>query len=606
MSVETIPLAEAPQPPRPKKKLRLWPAIPFVVLMLAAKLAQPLFLQQAAPNFAVFMVIVFGPVVCCLILLLWWVFFTRAPWSDRLIGLGGAVVGSLVAWFVADPSIHGQASIFYVLPDAALAFTVAFLVLSRWGVRLGTVTALVAGALALGYWDTVRFDGMWGNFKATMHWRWEKTPEQEFLAERNAKSAPTAANAEPLGKVLWSQFRGPKRDSVAPGVVLDVDWKAHAPKQIWKRKVGPGWSSFSVAGNRLFTQEQRGENEDVVCYDAKTGEERWINETKARFDEAMGGAGPRATPTLAGGLLYVQGAAGLLQCLDPLTGAVKWKRDLMQEANRKKTPIWGYSSSPLIVGDKVIAYSSGDEGEKGMLLAFDAATGEPRWTATAGNSSYSSPQLAKLAGREVVLFWGQTGLTAVDAPTGKPAWNYDWLFQGYRVIQPLLLSETSMLLGTGMGEGTRRVELVPAKGAGEVKFEDRWTSHDMKPDFNDFVAFDGALYGLDHNILCCVDLATGTKKWKNGRYGNGQILLLPDAGQLLVLTEQGELVLIQANPSKLDEVARAKVLEGKTWNHPVLVGNRVYVRNAEEAACFEVPLAKQSTGDPAKEKHREL
>jgi len=241
-----------------------------------------------------------------------------------------------------------------------------------------------------------------------------------------------------------------------------------------------------------------------------------------------------------------------------------------------------------------------------MLLAFDAATGEPRWTATAGNSSYSSPQLAKLAGREVVLFWGQTGLTAVDAPTGKPAWNYDWLFQGYRVIQPLLLSETSMLLGTGMGEGTRRVELVPAKGAGEVKFEDRWTSHDMKPDFNDFVAFDGALYGLDHNILCCVDLATGTKKWKNGRYGNGQILLLPDAGQLLVLTEQGELVLIQANPSKLDEVARAKVLEGKTWNHPVLVGNRVYVRNAEEAACFEVPLAKQSTGDPAKEKHREL
>ncbi len=308
-----------------------------------------------------------------------------------------------------------------------------------------------------------------------------------------AAAAAAGANAEPLGKVLWPQFRGPKRDSVVPGVALDVDWKGHAPKQIWKRKVGPGWSSFSMAGNRLFTQEQRGENEDVVCYDAKTGEERWINETKARFDESMGGAGPRATPTLAGGLLYVQGAAGLLQCLDPLTGAVKWKRDLLKEADRKKAPLWGYASSPLIVGDKVIAYSSGDEGEKGMLLAFDATTGEPRWKATAGNSSYSSPQLAKLAGREVVLFWGQTGLTAVDAPTGKPAWNYDWLFQGYRVVQPLLLSETSVLLGTGMGEGTRRVELVPAKGAGEVKFEDRWTSHDMKPDFNDFVAFDGAL-----------------------------------------------------------------------------------------------------------------
>ncbi len=596
----------AAPPPIRTKKLRLWPAIPLVLLMLALKAAQPLIVQQAAPNLPLFLTIVMGPLVCCVLLLLWWLFFTRAPWSDRLLGLAAAAAGCVIAWFVGDPSIRGQSFTVYVLPDAALAFTIVFLILSRWGVRTGLVTGLIAGALAFGYWDMVRVDGMWGNFKATINWRWEKTPEQEFLAEHDAHAVAKGANAEPLGKVMWSQFRGPKRDNAVPGVVLEVDWKTHVPKQIWKRKVGPGWSSFSVAGNRLFTQEQRGDNEDVVCYDARTGDELWINETKARFDESMGGVGPRATPTLAGGQLYVQGAAGLLQCLDPLTGAVKWKRDLLKEAERKKAPIWGYASSPLIVGDKVIVYSSGDEGEKGMLLAFDAATGEPRWKATAGNSSYSSPQLAKLAGREVVLFWGQSGLTAVDAPTGKPAWNYDWLFQGYRVVQPLLLSETSMLLGTGMGEGTRRVELVSAKGASDVKFEDRWTSHDMKPDFNDFVAFDGALYGLDHNILCCVDLATGEKKWKNGRYGNGQILLLPEAGQLLVLSETGELVLIRANPSKLDEVARQKVIEGKTWNHPVLVGNRVFVRNAQEAACFELPLAGQSSGEPKKPAAKEL
>jgi outer membrane protein assembly factor BamB len=606
MSAVPVPVAEAPQPAR-SKKLRLWPAIPFLVLILAAKWAQLTFMQEAAPNIPIFMSIVMGPVICCLAIALWWLFFSRAPWSDRFLGLGGAITLTVVAFFLSDKTLRGMPFAAYVLPMAVVASTVVLLVLSSRGSRVATVAALIAGALAFGYWDARRFDGMWGNSKATLSWRWEKTPEETFLAEHSAKPATAdagGANAEPLGKVLWPQFRGPKRDSVAPGIVLDVDWKGRPPKQIWKRKVGPGWSSFSVAGNRLFTQEQRGDQEDVVCYDAKTGEERWVNETKARFDEAMGGAGPRATPTLASGLLYVQGAAGLLQCLDPLTGAVKWKRDLLKEADRKKTPIWGYASSPLIVGDKVIAYSSGDEGEKGMLLAFDAATGEPRWTATAGNSSYSSPQLAKLAGREVVLFWGQTGLAAVDARDGQSAWNYDFLFDNYRVIQPLLLSETSILLGTGMGVGTRRIELIHEKG--DVKFEEKWTSHDMKPDFNDFVAFDGALYGLDHNILCCVDLATGTKKWKNGRYGNGQILLLPDAGQLLVLTEQGELVLIQANPSKLDEVARAKVLDGKTWNHPVLVGNRVYVRNAEEAACFEVPLAKQSSGDPAKEKHREL
>jgi outer membrane protein assembly factor BamB len=596
MSAEAVPVAEEPQSTR-AKKLRLWPAVPFVVLVLAAKWAQLTFMQEAAPNIPIFMSFVFGPVICCVLLALWWLLFSRAPWNDRFLGLGGGIALTVIAYFVSDKTLRGINFATYILPLAVVAATLVVFVLSFWGSRVATVAGLIAGALTFGFWDARRLDGVSGNFKPDLNWRWDTTPEQKFLAEHstNAKDA----SVEPLGKVLWPQFRGPNRDSVVPGVVLDVDWKTHAPKQVWKHKVGPGWSSFSVAGNRLFTQEQRGENEDVVCYDAKTGEERWVNETKVRFDEAMGGAGPRATPTLAGGLLYVQGAAGHLQCLDPLTGVVKWKRDLMGEAERKKTPAWGYASSPLVVGDKVIAYSSGDEGEKGMLLAFDAATGEPRWTATAGNSSYSSPQLGKLAGRELVVFWGGTGLTAVEAQSGAPAWNYDWLFRGYRVIQPLLLSETSILLGTGMGLGTRRVELVPDNG--EMKFEDRWTSNDMKPDFNDFVAFDGALYGLDHNILCCIDLATGTKKWKNGRYGNGQLLLLPDAGQLLVLTEQtGELVLIRANPDKLDEVGRAKVLEGKTWNHPVLVGNRVYVRNAQEAACFEVPLVGQSSGDRTK------
>jgi outer membrane protein assembly factor BamB len=604
MSAEALPVDEAPQPTR-TRNLRIWPAIPFVLFMVVAKVVQALLIEESEPSVAVFMTFVFGPVICCIGIALWWLLASRAQWSDRFLGLAGAVVLGVVAYFLSDKSMHGMAFTVYAVPNAVLAFALALIVLSFWGSRVATVGALVVGALTLGYWDTLRFDGLWGNFKSTMDWRWEKTSEEAFLAEHEAKHGPAAtASSEPLGKALWPQFRGPKRDAIVPGVTLDVDWKGHAPKQIWKRKVGPGWSSFSAAGNRLFTQEQRGDNEDVVCYDAKTGEELWVSETNARFDEAMGGVGPRATPTLSGGLLYVQGAAGLLQCLDPLTGKAKWTRDLMQEANRKKTPVWGYASSPLIVGNTVIAYSSGDEGETGMLLAFDAATGEPRWTATAGNSSYSSPQLARLAGREVVLFWGKTGLTAVDAHSGKPAWNYDWLFEGYRVVQPLLLSETSILLGTGMGMGTRRVELVPDKG--EVKFEDRWTSHDMKPDFNDFVAFDGALYGLDHNILCCVDLATGTKKWKNGRYGNGQLLLLPDAGQLLVLTETGDLVLIRANPSKLDEVAKVKVLEGKTWNHPVLVGNRVYVRNAAEAACFELPLANQSSGDHTKGAPKEL
>jgi outer membrane protein assembly factor BamB len=597
MSTETFAVAEMPQPAR-RNKLRIWPAVILVLLMLGAKLAQALLLTESAPSLPLFMTFVFGPVVCCGVIALWWLFFSRAPWSDRILGLVGALVLGVVAFFLSDRSMHGMPFTVYAVPDAVMALTVGLLVLSFWSPRAGTVAALVAGALALGYWDSLRYDGMWGNFKATLHWRWEKTAEDAFLSSLSPKPGATAGSSAPLGTAQWPQFRGPHRDATVPGVVLDVDWKSHSPKEIWKHKIGPGWSSFSVAGNRLFTQEQRGENEDVVCYDAATGQEQWVHESKARFDETMGGVGPRATPTLSGGLLYAQGATGLLQCLDPLTGAVKWEHDLMKDADRKQLAIWGFASSPLIVGDKVIAYAGGEQDEAGMLLAYEAASGERRWTAPVGKGSYSSPQLAKLAGRDVVLFWANTGLTAVDAHTGKPAWNYDWIFEGYRVVQPLLVGNSTILLGTGMGFGTRRIEVVADKG--EVKFENRWTSHDMKPDFNDYVSFDGYLYGLDHNILCCIDLATGTKKWKNGRYGNGQILLLPDAGQLLVLSESGELVLIRANPAKLDEVARFKVLDGKTWNHPVLVGKRVFVRNAEEVACFELPLASQSSGDRTK------
>ena len=198
----------------------------------------------------------------------------------------------------------------------------------------------------------------------------------------------------------------------------------------------------------------------------------------------------------------------------------------------------------------------------------------------------------------MILLLANTGLTAIDATTGKPAWNYEWKYEGHRIVQPLILDHSGVLLGSGMGAGTRRLEVVAAKG--DVKFEERWTSLEMKPDFNDYVAYSGFLYGLDHNILSCVDLATGKRKWKGGRYGNGQILLLPDAGQLLVLSEFGDLVLIRANPEKLEELARQKMLNGKTWNHPVLVGNRIFVRNSEEAACFELPLASPSTGQPAK------
>jgi outer membrane protein assembly factor BamB len=586
MSTEAVPTPQSS--PAKTRRLRIWPAVPLLVFLIAAQVTLRL-ISEMTP--VTLQILFFGPMLCMAALAIWWLFASRAAWRDRFLGVAGLIALGVAGYFLSDVSMHGMGFTFSVLPIATIAATAGAVILSRLGSRTCTIGALVAAACAFGYWDLVRYDGMWGDYKPSIHWRWQNTAEDDLLATLTASNPKTSSNAnEALGTVAWPQFRGAKRDGNVPGIVLDADWVARPPKEIWRKKVGPGWSSFSVAGNRLFTQEQRGQKELVACYDAKTGAERWIHESPARFSEAMGGVGPRATPTLDDHGLYALGATGVLVCLDPLTGALKWERDLTSDA-RPLPPYWGFSSSPLLVEDKVVVYAGGKD-DKG-IVAYNRQTGKPCWSAPAGDHSYSSPQLAKLAGRSVILLLSNTGLAAIDASTGKTAWTYDWKFENYRALQPLLVGGSTVLLGTGMGMGTRRIDLASDKGA--VDFKEQWTTLDMKPDFNDFVAYNGYLYGLDHNILCCLDLTTGKRKWKNGRYGNGQILLLPDAGQLLVLSEAGDLVLIRATPDKLDELARHKVLDGKTWNHPVLVGNRAFVRNAEEAACFELPIAGRSS-----------
>ena len=194
-----------------------------------------------------------------------------------------------------------------------------------------------------------------------------------------------------------------------------------------------------------------------------------------------------------------------------------------------------------------------------------------------------------MAGLSRVLMLDNTGLLLLDPASGSLQGQHEWKFEGYRVVQPLVVDGSSVLLGTAMGTGTQRVDV---RGDGDrLRIETAWTSRHMNPYYNDYVAHEGYLYGFDNNIFACVDLATGMRQWKGGRYGNGQVLLLPDEDQLLVVSEDGELVLLRATPRQHTELARHDVLAGRTWNHHVLVGNRLYVRNSEHAACFELSLS---------------
>jgi outer membrane protein assembly factor BamB len=387
-----------------------------------------------------------------------------------------------------------------------------------------------------------------------------------------------------MPRAEWPGFRGPDRDSIIRGVRLATDWTESAPAVLWRRPVGPGWSSFAVQGDLIYTQEQRGEDEIVACYRLSTGQPVWRHRDGVRFWESNGGAGPRATPTLSNGRVYTFGATGILNALDAATGAVVWSRDVAAETGTE-IPIWGFAASPLVVGDLVIVAAAGD------LAAYDLRSGTPRWAGPKGGGGYASPHLMTLDGVAQIVVLSGAGAKSLAPSDGALLWEVAWSGDG--ILQPGLTANGDVLIASGSGlasaVGIRRVGVSHASGAWTV--EDRWTSTGLKPYFSDFVVHEGFAFGFDGSILACIDLEDGMRKWKGGRYGHGQLVLLPDQDLLLVLTEEGELALVQAHPDGFRELARAPAIQGKTWNHPVIVGDTLLVRNGEEMVAFRLPLA---------------
>jgi outer membrane protein assembly factor BamB len=536
------------------------------------------------------MIAVFGPMLCSLLLLIWWLTASRATCRERLFGSLG-LIGSLAAIAaLSHTTIRGAGTMNITLPMGMIAFALGAKLFRSHRPAPRTGAAVLFALAAFSFSLLLRNEGMTGNYTFSLHWRWTPTPEASMLAGRKTDAAAPGLEAGQVTAALanpeWPAFRGADRAAHSHSPKISSDWTAQPPKELWKAPVGPGWSSFAVAGRLLFTQEQRGPKELVVCYDADSGREIWTQALEARFDEPMGGPGPRATPTLADGGLFVTGATGNFLRLNPTTGAIVWQQDLKQIAGRA-LPVWGFAASPLVTHSTVIVHAGGP-GDKG-LLGFDSATGALRWSVADGNDSYGSPQLSTIAGEELVLMLTNDGLLFLDPATGKARLNYEWKFGNYRCLQPAVVGDDTILLPTGMSVGTRAIRIT--KTNKELAAQELWTSRNLKPDFTDLVTYQGCAYGIDGGIFTCIDLKTGDRKWKAGRYGKGQVLLLENSGLLLIAAEDGRVVLVRADPNEHAEVASFKALEGKTWNHPVVVGDRLYLRNSQQAACFQLPLA---------------
>jgi outer membrane protein assembly factor BamB len=566
---------------RARKPLRLWPGVVAAVLLCLARFVIPI----VEPDAIFFGGI--GGMVCALAIVVWWLFFSRAPWSERV----GAMVLMVVALFATSRIIHvsirtgmmGLMLPVYAIPVLSLAL-VAWAVASRRlsdGLRRASMVATIL--LACGVFTFLRTGGIKGG-GSELAWRWSATAEERLLAKAADKlTALPSAPATAVTAADWPGFRGPNRDSIIRGVRIKTDWSASPPVELWRRPVGPGWSSFAVGGELLYTQEQRGDDEIVACYTVTTGDPVWQHRDATRFWESNGGAGPRGTPTLSSGRIYTFGATGMLNALDAGNGAVVWSRNVASDSGTK-VPMWGFASSPLVVDDVVIVAASG------KLIAYDIANGKPRWLGPARGGSYSSPHPATIDGVAQILMLSGSGVTSVAPSDGTLLWEHAW--PGVTIVQPAVIAGGDILVsasGASGGIGTRRIKV--ARGPGGWSVEERWTSVGLKPYFNDLVVHKGHAFGFDGSILACIDLQDGMRKWKGGRYGNGQLVLLPDQDLLLVLSEEGELALVGATPGQFRELTRFPAIEGKTWNHPVLVGNILLVRNSEEMAAFRLSLA---------------
>lgn len=507
-------------------------------------------------------------------------------WWPALVIVALETALLVVVWNV--PDLDGGTQTIITLASLLLTcfnLLVWFALFSRVRGKVRFVGPAVVAVVVVLAVLALRIESVSGDIVPKLVWRW--SPKQDAALVEQAATASRRIDLSRATPRDFPQFLGPDRNGRLSGIGLARDWGARPPKLLWKRPVGVGWSSCAIVGDYLVTQEQRGDQELVACYELLTGQPCWTHADATRYDSVMAGDGPRATPSISDGRVYALGAKGLLNCLDGATGEVLWARDVVEQA-AAAVPMWGKSNSPLVLDGLVVVSTGGPNGRS--LQAFDKVSGVLAWEGGDDASSYASPVLATLAGTAQILSVNQQSVTGHDPSSGKVLWSYAWPGLQPKVPQPVPVGPDRLLVCAGYGEGCKLLRLA----AGEPwTIQEVWSNKLLKPKFSNVVLHEGHVFGLDDGrSLVCLEVSSGKRKWHSGRsgYGHGQLLLVDDL--LLVQAESGEVALVEASAERFHELTRFTALADKTWNCAILSGQRLLVRNDREAACYELPLRK--------------
>ncbi len=464
--------------------------------------------------------------------------------------------------------------------------------------RRGKRVLAVVAVVALSGWILsrfVRYEGsVGGSSYPKFSWVWQEEAQAPAIVESAPAANPPGDPSRVAGAIdEVPEFLGPGRDGIWARPAFGSDWSQRAPELLWRRPLGGGWSSFVVQGSKAYTQQQSGDDEQVLCLEVDTGRELWHHAdpgTRLLLERAenegarMGGDGPRATPTLHDGRLYSMGGTGIVHCLDAETGTEVWSKHLIRELKAQPHK-WGMANSPLVLAEESLVVFTGSDQAGATLIACDLATGGTRWTCEGSGGTYSSPVLVELAGRRQIINVNQGDVAGIDPVDGKVLWTFSWPGMWPKVGQPIVLEGNRILVTASYGVGSFVFE-VTGTGQGFAA-KQIWKSTQLKTKFSSAAVLGDHAYGLDEGRLACISLADGKRVWKNEKFGFGQHLLFGD--QLLVQTEPGEIVIGRIGPEGFRESGRIPALSSMTWNVPVVAGRILLARNDREASAWLLP-----------------
>ena len=372
----------------------------------------------------------------------------------------------------------------------------------------------------------------------------------------------------------WPQWRGPARDGTTTDSGLLDSWSRGEPGEVWRRDLGDGFSGLSLAGEILYTLFAEGEEEYLVAIQARSGEELWrFTIGKTLIDST--GSGPRSTPAVSSGVVYLLGTHRAL-AVEAESGREIWSRPLAEP------PLWGFSSSPL-VHDGTVIFHAQIQGAEGAVTVLDQGTGDVIWTAEEGHPGYASPKLVEIGGRHQLLAFLGNGLVGLDPATGQRLWNHPWsTAYSVNAADPLFLPPDRVFVSSGYDNGSSLVRIQAADDTFSV--EEVWTNRGMKNHFSSSVAVGDFVYGFDNATFKCLSLEDGQTQWSKRGFGKGSLVVAGE--KLVVLGDNGMLALVQATSEEYRELGSAEVLEAGSWTPPSLAGAWLYVRDHRELVAL--------------------